>query len=317
MRSFNPATNLLATCAIFFCALSASAQTTSGESAAPARPWMLGVSAQVDDLNSDSLYATFNWGVTEKTWIYLSAGSSHYKDRLDELSTQSFLAGFDHLFGRFGFSADVEAWGDSETVESTELRATVHFGGERYRFYLEMEGQDITLSPLRSDNISLDVAGTGVGARLRVNLTDSWRLFLRGVSYDYEWSGASLPNRDSLTDFCADAVALAASCERLQTFVTLLERRNLFAQSSLANNSFVDSELSMSMEWDVGTKLIGLNYRKDRAIDRDRSESQSLSGSILFPINYRMDLELNLGRSESDIFRSSTYAGVFFLLYGG
>ena len=323
MDSFNKARIAVGSCCLMMAGVSALAQTGVEESEPVSRPWMLGIAAQLDDLDTDSLYATFNWGVTEKTWIYVSGGTSRFKNNFGELTTDSFLAGFDRQFGRFGFSLDGEVWGDSAEIDSTDVRATVHFGGDRYRFYLELEDRRIDLSPVLpnrpvlSELINLDVDGTGIGARLRVNLTDNWRLYLRGMSYDYEWSSPTLQRQDSLTDVCANTASLVDACDQLRNFLTLLERRNLYVQSTLANNSFLDSELSLIVEWQLGTKLLNLNLTRDRAIDVARSESQSVGASILFPISYRMDLEFSLGRSESDLFEPSIYGGVFFLLYGG
>ena len=299
------------------------AQTGAEEGVSVSRPWMLGVSGQLDDLDTNSLYATFNWGVTENTWIYFSGGTSHFENAFGELTTDSFLAGFDRTFGRFGFSLDGEVWGDSAEIDSTDVRATVHFGGERYRVYLELEDRQIDLSPVLPDRpvlsqlIDLDVDGVGVGVRFRINLTDNWRFYFRGMSYDYEWSSPALQRQDSLIDVCANTASLVDACDQLRNFLTLLERRNLYVQSTLANNSFLDSELSLNLEWQLGTKLLNLNLTKDRAIDIARSESTSIGASVLFPVSYRMDLELSLGRSDSDLFDPSVYGGVFFLLYGG
>lgn len=324
MNSFNTVRFLFGSWLLVAGGISAAlAQTGAEANERQSRPWMLGVSAQIDDLDTDSLYATFNWGVTEKTWIYFSGGTSHFKNNFGELTTDSFLAGFDRQFGRFGFSLDGELWGDSAEIDSTDVRATLHFGGERYRLYLELEDRHIDLSPvladrpLLSERINLDIDGTGIGLRVRVNLTDRWRLYLRGMSYDYDWASPTLRRQGSLIDLCANAAALMDSCDQLQNFLTLLERRNTYVQSTLANNSFLDSELSLNMEWALGTKLLNLNMTKDRAIDLARSESRSIGASLLFPISYRMDLEFSLGRSESDLFEPSTYGGLFFLLYGG
>ena len=168
----------------------------------------------------------------------------------------------------------------------------------------------------RSGSISTSMA-PGSDFESAVNLTDRWRLYLRGMSYDYDWASPTLRRQGSLIDLCANAAALIDSCDQLQNFLTLLERRNTYVQSTLANNSFLDSELSLNMEWALGTKLLNLNMTKDRAIDLARSESRSIGASLLFPISYRMDLEFSLGRSESDLFEPSTYGGLFFLLYGG
>jgi hypothetical protein len=303
-----------------FCLLAGATAGLAQEAATEAeasRPWMLGFAAQTDDLGGDSLHGSFNWAVTEDTWLSVSTGRSRFADGIAELDTRSLRLGFDHTFGRWGVSFDAETWGDAEEIESTDLSGTVHFGGERFRIYFEWESRDIELSPLLTDRIDLDVSGEGLGARLRFNFTDDWRLYVRGMSYDYEWTGPSLARAGSLIELCTDAPLLADRCDQLREFVQLLERRNLFIQSTLANNSFLDSELALSMEWQLGRKLLNIHLNRDRAANRARSRLDTVGASILFPVSYRMDLELSVGRSESDVLEPSTYGGLFVLLYGG
>lgn len=296
---------------------------SEGEEESPAHPWMLGVAGELDDLGTDSFYATLNWSAAEKTWLYFSGGRSHFENGFGDLTASSFLAGIDHQIGRFGFSVDGEVWGDSAEIESSDLRATAYFGGERHRLYLELESRRIDLSPalpdrpLLSGRINIDVNGTGIGLRARIGLTQRWRLYLRAMSYDYDWATAALPRQDSLLDLCANTLMLVDSCTELRNYFRLLERRNAYVKSALTNNSFVDSEASMNMEWQLGSRLLNFNLTRDRAMEAGGSDSTSAGLSLLLPVGHRMDLELSLGRSESDLFETSTYGGVFFLLYGG
>ena len=67
MNSFNTVRFLFGSWLLVVGGISAAlAQTGAEANERQSRPWMLGVSAQIDDLDTDSLYATFNWGVTEK-----------------------------------------------------------------------------------------------------------------------------------------------------------------------------------------------------------------------------------------------------------
>ena len=74
--AFNRARFILGMWLFIIVSLPALGQTGAGETGAVSRPWMLGISVQADDLDTDSRYATFNWHVTEKTWIYFSGGTS-------------------------------------------------------------------------------------------------------------------------------------------------------------------------------------------------------------------------------------------------
>lgn len=260
------------------------------------RPWALGFSMQTDELDSQSIFTTFNWGVAENTWLFLSAGrSSSPADRAD-ISTDDILLGIDHSFGLLGATLELESWGESGAVESRDFRGTVYLHGDRFNVGVERESRDIDLT--------FQVAGTGdrwlsrtrsltsdgTGIFFRADLTDWWRVYGSSREYDYSRPLAVLPRLDVLNLLSTSTLTLA--------------------------NSFLADEQYLGFEWSFGDKLFNLGAGANSSAV-DGSGLDFVSASFLFPVSYRVDLEINIGRSETDFSEPSLYGGVMLLIYGG
>ena len=260
------------------------------------RPWAIGLAVQTDEYHSQSVYTTFNWGVAANTWLFFSAGQSTSPAELADVSTNDLLAGIDQSFGLFGMTFEVEQWGQKDEVESFDYRGSFYLHGERFNIGLERERRDIDLTfsfldPLdRAVTRTTELTGEGTGIFFRADLTDWWRVYGSARDYDYSRDLRVLP--------------------RLDVF-------NLLSTSTLTlANSFLEDDYRVGFEWRAGTKLINLNFGRNRSAV-DLSELESVSASILWPISYRMDLEFNIGRSSSDVFEPSVYGGLLLLIYGG
>ena len=260
------------------------------------RPWAVGLTFQTDEQQSESVYTTLNWGVTEDTWLFFAAGRSTSPAERADISTNDLVAGVDHSFGWLGATFEVEKWGEKGAVESFDYRGSLYVHGDRFNVGVEVERRDIDLTfsivgprdrpILRTSNLT----GNGVGLFFRADLTDWWRIYGSARQYDYSRNLTVLP--------------------RLDVF-------NLLSTSTLTlSNSFLEDDYRLGSEWRAGRSLINLGFGRNRSAV-DQSELESINASILFPVSYRMDLEFNLGRSSSDFLEPSAYGGVMLLIYGG
>jgi hypothetical protein len=269
-------------------------------SAAPAQvrdtsgSWALGLAGQVDENSSDSLLATINWGVTPATWLSFSAGrSTSPADRAD-VQADTFVAAVDHRFDTVGFTLEFERWGDSAALETEDLRGSVYFDRERWRFALAYETRDLeipfTLTGPLGNTLQrrAELSAESYGIDLRVSLGEQWRLFLGATEYDYERNLSLIPRIDRLNFLSTSTLTLA--------------------------NSFVDHERSIGVERDIGRKVLSARVATDRSAI-DGSKFETLDAALLLPIGSRMDLEFNVGSGRSDLADAGLYAGVLFLLY--
>lgn len=260
------------------------------------RPWALGLAGQLDDESNDSLFATFNWGVAENTWLSFIAGRSHSPRERADVSVQTLSASVDHRVGTIGLTFEVERWGDRGAVESDDLNASVYFQGDRLRVGVQRERRDIdiTFSTLgQLDRIiqrKVGLTADGTGLSLGVQLADNWHLYLAGMNYDYSRNLSLLP--------------------RVRDF-------NLLSGSTLTlANSFLDVEATLGLEVETGNRIINLSVTSDRSAV-DRSRLTSFNAAVLFPVSRRIDIEVNIGKSDSDLVDSSVYGGIMLLIYGG
>ena len=259
-------------------------------------PWMLALSAQRDDDAYEQAIASFHLGVTENTWLSLTAGGSRAPSTEPDVSAGLSAIGVEHDFGRIGFSVSFEDWGDAGNLETRDWRGEVFFSDERYRVALMRETRAIDiyysgggiLLPTDLRRAEIDADGLGVGWGFR--LTPKWRTYGSWMSYDYPRRLALVPRIDRLDLLSTSAVTLAYG--------------------------FVDRYGTIGFEHTLGQKLVNLDLSQDRStIGRDRVDS--IGASVLWPAAARVDLEFRLGSSRADSFGSRLYGGLTVLVYGG
>jgi len=274
----------------------AGAQAVAQSSRPDARgAWMLGLGAQADEAESDSVLATLYVGVASSTWLTLVAGqSSSPADRAD-IEADTLAIGVDHRFEKVGFTLGVERWGDADSLETQDLAGSVYFERDRWRMSLGLETRDIEIpftltGPLGGTlRRTAQVGATGFSVDARVALAAHSRLYLGVTETDYERSLNVLPRIESLRRLSASTLTLA--------------------------NSFLDHERYVAFEREFGQVSLNVRFATDRSAIDD-SKFETLDAAVLFPIGSRVDLEVNVGNGRSELFESGTYAGLLFLIYG-
>jgi hypothetical protein len=257
--------------------------------------WMLGLGAQVDEDDGDSLLGTLFVGVGARTWLTFAAGrSSSPADRAD-IEANALSIGVDHRFDQLGFTLDAERWGDAGALETEDLGGSVYFERERWRIGFGYASRDIEIpftltGPLGGTvRRTADVSADSKSVDARVALGERWQLYLAFTEHDYERNLNLLPRIESLSLLSASTLTLA--------------------------NSFLDHERSLAVERELGRTLLNVRIATDRSAIDD-SKLETMEAAVLFPIGNRVDLEVNLGRGRSDFFDAGLYGGLLFLIYG-
>jgi hypothetical protein len=256
--------------------------------------WMFGVGAQVDDESNDSLLATFNWGVTDDTWLSFSAGRSSSPADRANIDADTLVAALDHSFGTFGIALELERWGDEDALETNDWRGSVYYEPERFRIGFAYEQRDIDIpftvvGPFGGRfSRTAELSSDSVGLDLRVRPADSWNVYFAATEYDYDRDLAPLPR------------------------IALL---NLLSTSTLTlANSFIDHERMIGFDKEIGSKLVTVTFTTDRSAI-DGSKFETFDAALLFPIGRRVDLEVNLGSGRSELADAGVYGGVLLLVY--
>ena len=257
---------------------------------------MLGLGAQADENDGESLLGTFFVGVGSSTWLTFAAGTSSSPAERADIEADTLVIGMDHRFDEIGFTLDAERWGDSGALETQDLGGSVYFDRQRWRIALGYETRDIEIpftvtGPLGGTlRRTVDVPADGISVNGHVALAERWRLYAGAAEYDYERNLALLPRIDSLNWLSASTLTLA--------------------------NSFLDYQRWLAVERRFGEVLLNVRFATDRSAV-DGSELDTLDVAALFPIGRRFDLEVNLGHGRADFFDAGLYGGLMFVIYGG
>ena len=257
--------------------------------------WAVGLAGQVDEESNDSLLATLNLGVTDRTWLTFAAGRSSSPSDVANVSAETLAIGLDHRFGLVGLAFDVERWGDPDALETSDMHAAFYIQQQRFRVALSYGGRDIDIpftltGPLGgTQRRTAEVAADSLALNLRVQPAELWQLYFGMSEHDYERDLALLPRIAQLNLLSASTLTLA--------------------------NSFIDHERMIGFERVIKRSLVNVSFTRDESAV-DGSIFETVNAGVLFPIAPRIDLEVNLGNGRSELLPSGLYGGVLLLIYG-
>lgn len=261
-------------------------------------PVLLTLSALRDEDGYAHSMVSLTAGITPATWLSAALGRSLAPAAETDVSARLITLGIEHDFGPVGLALRREAWGDSDNLESADLRAEAFLERERFRVALVHEQRDIDIyfsaggtAPTATDlrRIGIEAEGTGIDWRYR--FTPLWRVYGSWMDYDYPRAMRLVPRADRLDLLSASAVTLAYS--------------------------FVDRYQSLGVERTLaGSRLVNLDLARDRSTIDGRGVS-SASVSLLLPVALRTDLELTLGSSDSSRLGSTSFGGLALYFYRG
>ena len=249
----------------------------------PAAAWMLGLGAQADEDEGESLLGTLYVGVGSRTWLTFVAGqSSSPADRAD-IEADTLVLGVDHRFDKVGFTLESRAMGRPGALETEDLAGSVYFDRDRWRIGFGYEARDIeipfTLTGPLGGHVHRDahVSADSVGLNARVALGERWQLYFGLAEHDYDRDLDVLPRIASLNLLSTSTLTLA--------------------------NSFLDHERYVAVERELG-RASAERARHRPIVPRSTARSSRRSKRrVLFPIGNRVDLEVNLGNGRSAVFR--------------
>jgi hypothetical protein len=233
-------------------------------------------------------------GITENTWISGAAA----RNTLDlpfreDLETWYADLGIDHWFEPIGVRAGLAYWGDKNSLESMDWRASVYWRLNRFSIAGDYESRDfsfdlssVDLFPARRGGFDAE----GVGLTMRFELTDSVSVGLSGMDYDYDVN-LRLDSSRGLLELL--------SFSRLSLINSLVDYR--------AYATFDVEAEKRSWQFDLGTW--------EGEVDGGRTRSATIR--LLNPLGDNADVEFSLGVDDSEIYGTVTFFSVFLYFYGG
>lgn len=254
------------------------------------------VGAGLEGDSSDGLAISLlaDYGLADETWlsaaIARNSGESAFRQDLD---TWYADVGIDHWWDPIGLRAGVAYWGDNDTLDSTDWRASVYWRNEKLSISADYEYRDFSILFPETDRFpSRDVgfSADGVGVSARFNISDSVSVGVSGLDYDYDVNLQLDSNRPLL---------LLLSYSRLSLI-----------------NSLVDYRVAANLGVDVGERRWQLDLGAWRG-EVDGSTTRSATVRFLTPMSDRSDVEFALGIDDSALYGNVTFFSVFLFFYGG
>jgi hypothetical protein len=200
--------------------------------------------------------------------------------------------GIDHWFKPAGVRLGASYWGNSDILDSRDLRASFYIRGDAGSMSLEYEKRDFEFD-LQSDTLrgrTAEFSANGWGMNARLSLGEQVNVLFGGIKYDYSRNLRLQPDIDVLA---------YVSNSRLSMI-----------------NSLIDYRFSAGLEFNFGLKSIDVTAgRWQTAIDGSSVDSYSLG--FLTPVSDRVDMELRAALDNSETFGRTTALSIHFYYFGG
>ena len=255
--------------------------------------FMLGGGAESDSDGGLSAALLGGVGFTEKTWLSAAYAQSSV-DLISgrKLDTRYADIELDHHFDPIGIRIGAAYWGDSDVLESNDLRMIGYFRNDKATVSFDYEYRDFdfiipSTDFLASRRIMFDADGFGMSMRFKTG--DSTSVRLRGMKYDYSVPFRPVDNVDA---------ARLISVTRLSLI-----------------NTLVDHRAGISLSIDQGHNNWDIDLATWENI-LDGSRTRSFTVRYLFPMTERTDLELGLGYDDSELYGDVTLFSLYLFFYG-
>lgn len=264
---------------------------------AAAEPGNFVVGAGVEGDSQDGLAFSLlgDVAIAERTYLSGSLGYSGVDGPLRQQVEYLYAdLGVDHFFDPVGIRLGIAYWGDSDLLDSSDIRGSVYSSGDDGSLSIDGEFRDFEFD-LPALNLfpraSVGFDATGIGLSGRIDLSERVDIRAAGMSYEYS-------REFDLGDDAARVVDIL-TFSRLSVLSSLVEWR---ASAGIGVN--------------LGLRRLQLNVSKWRGIV-DRSNNFGATISFLTPMTNRTDLEVSLGYDDSDLYGDVTFLSAFIYFYGG
>jgi hypothetical protein len=222
----------------------------------------------------------------------MTAGTARTEGLIRDNDTLNTDIGIDHWFGPLGLRLGAAYWGNSDILDSRDLRASIYLRGDAGSLALRYEKRDFEFDlqsdQLRGRTAKFDADGLGLNSRL--SLGDKLSFLLGGMTYDYSRNLRVQPDIDVLAYLSTSRLSMI--------------------------NSLIDHRINAGLEFNFGLKSVDVTAgRWQTAVDGSNVDSYSLG--FLTPVSDRLDMELRIAFDRSDTFGSTTALSVYFYYFGG
>ncbi len=259
-----------------------------------AEGYILGAGLEGDSEGGLGVAAMGEMGVTEKTWLSaaLARNTVELPQRAD-LDTWYADLGIDHWLDPIGLRAAVAYWGDDDTLDSMDWRASAYWRADKSYLSADFEYRDFSILFPASGQFAGRKVGfdaNGLGFTASVDVTDDVSVGLAGMGYDY---------------------SVNLGLDRNRVILQLLS----FSRLSLIN-SLVDYRVYATLGVTAGESRWQFDVGSWKG-EVDGATTHSATVSFLTPMSERSDIEFALGVDDSELYGNVSFLSVNLYFYGG
>lgn len=259
---------------------------------AKADGYVIGIGVEGDTADGRAISAFGDFGLGEKTWLSILTSAAQTEGIVRSNDTLYADAAIDHWFEPFGIRLGGSYWGNSDILDSRDLRAAFYLRGEPGSISIDYENRnfefDLQSDLLRGRTAKFSADGWGLNARLA--LGDRVRLLLGGMTYDYSRNLRVEPDIDVLAFLSRSRLSMI--------------------------NSLIDDRVNVGLEFQFGLKSIDVSAsRWQTAVYGGTVDSYSVG--YLAPATDRIDAEIRVALDDSEVYGRTTAISVYLYYFGG
>lgn len=262
-------------------------------SAGRAEGFVLGAGIDADSENGRAATVFGDFGIGDNTWLSASASAYETSGPLGRRNTLYADVALDHLFDPFGVRVGASYWGNSDILDSADLKASFYYRSESMMLSADYERRDfdfVVLADFPTLRRTAEFSANGIGITSRLPLGEDTSLHIGGISYDYSRNIRVQPDIDVLRFLSSSRLSMI--------------------------NSLIDYRVSAGVEYRFGLRGVDLSVGRWRtAVDGGTVDSYSIG--FLTPFTDRLDAEMRFSIDESEYFGRTAAMSIYLYYFGG
>jgi hypothetical protein len=260
---------------------------------AVAEGFILGLGGAADSEDGFALSAFGDFGIRDNTWLSATIGSTETDALAGGFSTTFYDVGIDHYFNPVGIRLSGAYWGDSDILDSDDVRASFYFRDEIASLSADYERRNFDFVfgadlPLGRRKVEFHADGWGMTNRFQFG--DHFTFRLSGMHYSFSRN------------------------IRIQRDIDVL--RFLSATRLSLINSLIDYRVNTGLEFRFGLRSVDVSAGTWKtAVDGSKVDSYTIG--FLTPMTDRTDIEFRFSFDDSESFGNTTALTVYLYYFGG
>lgn len=255
--------------------------------------YVLGIGAAADTEDAFAVTAFGDFELFENTWLSATYGSTETEVLVDGFQTDFYDLGIDHYFDPVGIRLSTAYWGDSDLLDSADVRASFYYRDDIASFSADYERRNFDFvweTLFTRERRQVEFHADGWGMTNRIQFGDRVTFRVSGMHYDYSRRIRIDPNIDVLRFLSASRLSLI--------------------------NSLIDYRVNAGLEYRFGLRSVDVSVGTWKtAVDQSKVDSYGIG--FVTPMTDRTDVEFRVSFDNSENFGRTTAVTIYLYYFGG